>query len=75
MKIFKIGSTLFEASLVVNAAMQMCRGKRLWCEITEVGEDGVVSRFVPVEELFAGRHFAAEIVALCVRWHLSFKLS
>jgi S-adenosylmethionine:tRNA-ribosyltransferase-isomerase (queuine synthetase) len=26
---------------------------RLWCEITEVGEDGVVSRFVPGEELFA----------------------
>ena len=39
----------------------------LWCEITEVGEDGVVSRFVPVEELFAGRHFDAEIVVLCVR--------
>ena len=49
--------------------------KGLWCEITEVGEDGVVSRFVPVEELFAGRHFDAEIVVLCVRWYLSFKLS
>jgi len=35
----------------------------------------VVSRFVPVEELFAGRHFDAEIVVLCVRWYLSFKLS
>ena len=44
-------------------------------KITEVGEDGVVSRFVPVEELFAGRHFDAEIVVLCVRWYLSFKLS
>ncbi|MBM3797681.1 MAG: IS6 family transposase, partial [Acidobacteria bacterium] len=31
--------------------------------------------FVPVEELFAGRHFDAEIVVLCVRWYLSFKLS
>ena len=40
-----------------------------------VGEDGVVSRFVPGEELFAGRHFDAEIVVLCVRWYLSFKLS
>jgi transposase-like protein len=40
-----------------------------------VGEDGVVSRFVPVEELFAGRHFDAEIVVWCVRWYLSFKLS
>ena len=26
----------------------------------------MVSRFVPVEELFAGRHFDAEIVVLCV---------
>ena len=34
-----------------------------------------VSRFVSVEELFAGRHFDAEIVVLCVRWYLSFKLS
>ena len=34
-----------------------------------------MDRFVPVEELFAGRHFDAEIVVLCVRWYLSFKLS
>jgi transposase-like protein len=32
-------------------------------------------RFVPVEELFKGRHFHQEIVVLCVRWYLSFKLS
>ena len=32
-------------------------------------------RFVPVEELFKGRHFNREIVVLCVRWYLSFKLS
>jgi transposase-like protein len=46
---------------------------RLWCKISGVGENGEVSRFVPVEELFAGRHFDAEIVVLCVRWYLSFK--
>ena len=40
-----------------------------------MGEDGGMSRFDPVEELFAGRHFDAEIVVLCVRWYLSFKLS
>jgi transposase-like protein len=33
------------------------------------------ARFVPIEELFAGRHFDAEIVVLSVRWYLSFKLS
>jgi putative transposase len=32
-------------------------------------------RFVPTEELFKGRHFDQEIVVLCVRWYLSFKLS
>ena len=32
-------------------------------------------RFVPVEELFKGRHFDQEIVVLCVCWYLSFKLS
>ena len=35
----------------------------------------MVSQFIPVEELFANRHFDAEIVVLCVRWYLSFKLS
>jgi transposase-like protein len=34
-----------------------------------------VARFVPVEELFKGQHFDQEIVGLCVRWYLSFKLS
>src|SRR6202051_4692063 len=34
-----------------------------------------MTRFVPVEELFKGRHFGREIVVLCVRWYLSFKLS
>lgn len=32
-------------------------------------------RFVPVEELFKGWHFNQEIVVLCVRWYLSYKLS
>ncbi|MEP7364859.1 MAG: IS6 family transposase [Acidobacteriota bacterium] len=34
-----------------------------------------MARFAPIEELFVGRHFDAEIVVLCVRWYLSFKLS
>jgi transposase-like protein len=32
-------------------------------------------RFVPVEELFQGRHFDQEIVILCVRWYLSYQRS
>jgi transposase-like protein len=31
--------------------------------------------FVPIEELFKGRHFDQEIVVLCIRWYLSYKLS
>jgi transposase-like protein len=28
-----------------------------------------------VEEMFGGRHFSAEVIILCVRWYLRFKLS
>ncbi len=28
-----------------------------------------------VEELFEGRHFARDVIMLCVRWYLRFKLS
>jgi transposase-like protein len=41
----------------------------------EIGDDGPMARFVPVEELFSGRHFDREIVVLCVRWYQSYKLS
>src|SRR5262245_44472291 len=29
----------------------------------------------PAAELFKGRHFDQQIIVLCVRWYLSFKLS
>ena len=32
-------------------------------------------QFVPVEELFRGRHFDQEIVVLNVRWYVTYKLS
>jgi hypothetical protein len=28
-----------------------------------------------MEELFEGRHFAGDVIILCVRWYLRFKLS
>ncbi|MEJ7606268.1 MAG: hypothetical protein WKF37_08365 [Bryobacteraceae bacterium] len=40
-----------------------------------MAEDEGMARFIPVEELCAGRHFDTEIVVLFVRWYLSFKLS
>jgi transposase-like protein len=32
-------------------------------------------RFLGLDELFEGRHFDREIIVLCVRWYLRFKLS
>jgi len=34
-----------------------------------------LSRLVNVKELFSGRHFDREIIILCVRWYLRYKLS
>ena len=34
-----------------------------------------MARFLELEELFEGRHFDREIIVLCVRWYLRFKLS
>jgi transposase-like protein len=31
--------------------------------------------FLGLEELFEGRHFDPEVIVLCVRWYLRFKLS
>ena len=38
-------------------------------------EGGVMARFLGLDELFEGRHFDREIIVLCVRWYLRFKLS
>src|SRR5437667_5309470 len=58
---FKTSPNLFEMALVQNGP--------------GVGDDGSVQQFDTLEELFKGRHFNQEIVVLCVRWYLSFKLS
>jgi transposase-like protein len=34
-----------------------------------------MSKLESLEELFAGRHFDREVIILCVRWYLRFKLS
>jgi transposase-like protein len=35
----------------------------------------MMARFLSVDELFEGRHFDREVIVLCVRWYLRFKLS
>jgi hypothetical protein len=34
-----------------------------------------MTELVSAQDLFKGRHFDQEIIVLCVRWHLTFKLS
>jgi transposase-like protein len=34
-----------------------------------------MSKFKSLEEFFAGRHFDREVIILCVRWYLRYKLS
>jgi transposase-like protein len=34
-----------------------------------------VSKLSSLEELFAGRHFDREVIILCVRWNLRYKLT
>ena len=34
-----------------------------------------MSKLTNVDELFEGRHFDREMIILCVRWYLRFKLS
>jgi hypothetical protein len=35
---------------------------------------GVVSKLSSLEELFAERHFDRQVIILCVRWYLRYKL-
>jgi transposase-like protein len=39
------------------------------------GDDEETQRFVPIEDVFKGRHFDRQIIVLCVSWYTSFKLS
>jgi transposase-like protein len=34
-----------------------------------------MSKLSSIEELFVGRHFDREVIILCVRWYLRYKLS
>ena len=58
---------------------------RFWCKQVAIrgsganawvaGDDEEMQPFVPIEELFKGRHFDRQIIVLCVSWYTSFKLS
>ena len=56
---------------------------RLWCKRQDLARYDVgraaggvgMSKLMGVEQLFEGRHFDREVIILCVRWYLRFKLS
>ena len=41
----------------------------------ELAESRQMGKLKSVAELFEGRHFDREVIILCVRWYLRFKLS
>src|SRR5271169_4974512 len=56
--------------------------ERLWCESLERSiVAGKIGRMIEMmglpnmDELFKGRHFDREIIVLCARWYLRYKLS
>ena len=56
---------------------------RLWCKRQDLARYDVgraaggvgMGKLMGVEQLFEGRHFDREVIILCVRWYLRFKLS
>jgi hypothetical protein len=42
---------------------------------SELGWGSAMDKLKNVEDTFAGRHFDREVIILCVRWYLRFKLS
>src|ERR1700726_1545023 len=48
---------------------------RFWCKLYKWLERSAIMDRMRALDLFKGRHFDREIIGLCVRWYLSFKLS
>jgi hypothetical protein len=56
---------------------------RLWCKRQDLARYDVgraaggvgMGKLMGVEQLFEDRHFDREVIILCVRWYLRFKLS
>jgi transposase-like protein len=56
------------------ALVQIAWSKRLQSRAERIREP-TMSKSKSLEELFAGRHFDREVIILCVRWYLRYKLS
>ena len=62
-----------EDSFVALLCHYSCNGSGANARVA--GDDEEMQRFVPIEDLFKGRHFDRQIIVLCVSWYTSFKLS
>ena len=64
----------FEAYDVVAPAVVQTRSADGYARLSEV-EKSAMDKLERLEKLFVGRHFDREVILLCVRWYLRFKLS
>ena len=58
---------------LLKAALVQFAGLPILTAVWRV-EGGAMAGFPGLDELFEGRHFDREIIVLCVRWYLHFKL-
>jgi transposase-like protein len=61
-----------QRNLPRSALVQILKWGKLWAFY---GEDEKVTKIASLEKLFKGRHFEHDIIVLCVRWYLRYKLS
>jgi hypothetical protein len=69
--IVKVQADLFKIGYV--ALVQIVEYRRVQWSFENWGASA--GKLRSVEELFAGRHFDREVIILCVRWYLRYKLS
>ena len=74
------GPEPFKSQAASAEALREC-SRRFWCEawVWRIFGDKLAGDELPsmlnVDDLFKGRHFDREIIVLCVRWYLRYKLS
>jgi hypothetical protein len=61
----------FGSDIPNPALVQILNSGKLWAFC---GEDETVKNIPSLEELFKGRHFERDLIVLCVRWYLRYKL-
>jgi hypothetical protein len=63
-----------EESGPVKESVLYWKDLRLWCKRVMADDDEGMQRFVPIENVFKGRHFDRQIIVLFVSWYTNFKL-